>query len=311
MSRVAIIGAGMAGIACARRLAEAGHAPVLVDKGRGIGGRVATRRAAGLHFDHGAQYVSAKSAEFEALMDGLIDSGAAADWQDGAERRHIVGAPGMSAIPKALAADLDVRQGVQVSQVAQVDGGWRLTWDGGGMEAAHVVLTVPAPQVAGLIGADHDLVRQIGHVRLAPCLTLMAAITGPAPFASRRDPDGALASIIADSSKPGRPEAEATAWTAQASPEFSTQCLEETPERMVELMVPLLLDALGAAPDRVSHAAAHRWRYARVTQALEAPFAKTPDGTLYLGGDWCIGARVEAAWQSGSAIAEDLLERLT
>ena len=72
-------------------------------------------------------------------------------------------------------------------------------------------------------------------------------------------------------------------------------------------MLPLLCDRLGVTPDRVTHAAAHRWRYARVTRALSQPFVRSADGTLYLGGDWCIGPRIEAAWDSGTAIAEAIL----
>ena len=54
--RIAVIGSGIAGLACARRLSDAGYAPILFDKGRGIGGRLATRRTPdGRQFDHGAQ----------------------------------------------------------------------------------------------------------------------------------------------------------------------------------------------------------------------------------------------------------------
>jgi len=65
--------------------------------------------------------------------------------------------------------------------------------------------------------------------------------------------------------------------------------------------------ALRVGASSVLLSAAHRWRYARVTQALGQPFLCSPDATLYLGGDWCIGARVEAAWSSGRAIAGDIL----
>ena len=75
-------------------------------------------------------------------------------------------------------------------------------------------------------------------------------------------------------------------------------------------MLPLLCDRLGVTPDDVVYAAAHRWRYARVTGALGHPFLSSVDGTLHLGGDWCIGARIEAAWQSGTAIADDILARV-
>ena len=73
-------------------------------------------------------------------------------------------------------------------------------------------------------------------------------------------------------------------------------------------MLPLLCERLGVTLDHVTHAAAHRWRYARVTQALGLPFLHNPEGTLYLGGDWCIGPRVEAAWTSGTAIAQAILD---
>ncbi len=94
---------------------------------------------------------------------------------------------------------------------------------------------------------------------------------------------------------------------AQAGEAFSTAHLDKTPEEIAALMLPLLCDRLGVAPTHVTHAAAHRWRYARVTQALGQPFLLSADGSLFLGGDWCIGPRVEAAWTSGTAIADDLL----
>jgi renalase len=304
---IVIIGAGMAGLACARRLADAGHAPVVLEKGRGIGGRVATRRAGDLQFDHGAQYVNAHGAGFAAVLHRLGD--AVADWQDGTGRTHRVGVPGMSAIPKALGAGLDIRQRVQVTRLQQDGDGWVLHPEGGPLRASHVVVTVPAPQVAGLLGAEHPLVAALAPVRLAPCLTLMAAVTAPAPFITRQDSDDPLAWIAQDSSKPGRPPGQDTLWVAQAGEAFSQTHLEKTPDEIAALMLPQLCDRLGVPLDRVTHAVAHRWRYARVTQALGQPFLSNPDATLYLGGDWCIGPRVEAAWTSGTAIADDILAR--
>ena len=73
-------------------------------------------------------------------------------------------------------------------------------------------------------------------------------------------------------------------------------------------MLPMLCDRLGADQSAVLHAVAHRWRYAKTTVPLGQSFLRDDDGTLYLGGDWCLGARVEAAWSSGAAIAEDPLK---
>ena len=304
---IVIIGSGMAGLACARRLAEAGHAPVVLDKGRGIGGRVATRRVGDLQFDHGAQYVNAHGSGFAAVLHSLGDS--VAGWQDGTGRTHNVGVPGMSAIPRALGAGLEIRQNAQVARVMQDDDGWALHLDTDTMRAARVVVTVPAPQVAGLLGAEHPMVAALAPVRLAPCLTLMAAVTAPAPFIARQDADDPLAWIAQDSAKPSRPQSTTTLWVAQSGEAFSRAYLEESPTQIAARMLPLLCGRLGVTADRVTHASAHRWRYARVTQALGQPFLRSPDATLYLGGDWCIGPRIEAAWTSGTAIADDILAR--
>ncbi len=53
MTDIAIIGAGMAGLICAQRLTEAGYSVLVVEKSRGLGGRLATRRLYGTWADHG------------------------------------------------------------------------------------------------------------------------------------------------------------------------------------------------------------------------------------------------------------------
>jgi predicted NAD/FAD-dependent oxidoreductase len=309
MIDVAIIGAGIAGLTCARRLAQAGLQPVLFDKGCGIGGRVATRRTVGLQFDHGAQYVTARSDGFAALLRDLATTGAAAPWSDGSRRTRIVGTPGMSSLAKGMGLGLDIRQSAPVTAIHPTSSGRLLRIAGAEHRAARVVVTVPAPQVACLLGADHQLVAALAGVRFAPCLTLMAAVAAPAPFVTRDEPDDRIAWIAQDSSKPGRPAGDTVAWVAQAGPEFSAQHLEDNPTAIAALMLPLLCERLGVTPDRVTHVAAHRWRYARVTAPLGQPFLRDPDATLYLGGDWCVGPRVEAAWISGMAIADDLLRQ--
>jgi renalase len=308
MTRVAIIGAGMAGLACARRLVDAGLAPVIFDKGHGIGGRLATRRIDGLQFDHGAQYVTARNDAFAAVLQNMQAVGAAALWADGSGRPRIVGVPGMSALPRTLAIRLDVRQLAPVAAVRAHATGWSVHMGDGAQEFDRVVITVPAPQIAGLLGEEHPLVAQLVDVRFAPCLTLMAALDAPPAFVSRSDASDALAWIASDNSKPGRPNGVST-WVAQASPEFSVQYLAADTATNTARMLPLLCDKLGVAATQVTYANTHRWRYARVTKPLGQPFLRSSK-TLYVGGDWCIGPRVEAAWASGDAVARDILEHL-
>jgi len=309
VTRTLVIGAGMAGIACARTLHEAGRPVRVVDKGRGLGGRLATRRAdtpAGpLQFDHGAQYVTARDPDFAALLDGTRS---AAVWDDGAAHPHHVGLPGMSGLPRGLVGGLDISAGVEVTALSRTEGAWRAMTRDTVIEAGRVVLTVPAPQVAPLIGWDNPLVPPLRGVRMTPCLTLMAAFpaTSPTPFVTREPTEGPLSFIAHDNSKPQRPGGAVT-WVAQASPGWSEAYLEADRQEIARRMLPLLCAATGAAPASALHAEAHRWRYARVTVPLGRAFLRDCDGALYLGGDWCLGPRVEAAWQSGTAIAGDIL----
>jgi hypothetical protein len=307
---ITIIGAGMAGLACARRLEAAGHKPLVLDKGRGIGGRMATRRvtlAEGeISFDHGAQYLTARDPGFAADLHDL--GPACSDWDDGSRARRLVGVPGMSGLPRAMAAGLDVRLDKQVTELRAVPGGWQIDIDATRIETRHLVMTVPAPQAAALLGDAHPLHPQIAGVVMAPCLTLMAAFPAeaPRPFRSRTSEDQPLAWIAQNSSKPGR-NGTLNTWVAQASSEWSERHLEDTLESIAGRMLPMLADAISVAPGLALYAAAHRWRYARTMAPLGAPFLHSDDGTLHVGGDWCLGARVEAAWASGTAIAEAII----
>lgn len=286
--------------------------PLVLDKGRGIGGRLATRRvtlAEGeISFDHGAQYLTARDPGFAAE---LHDFGfACAPWDDGWSGRRLVGVPGMSGLPRAMAAGLDVRLNRHVTAVRAVPYGWELDIDASCIETRHLVMTVPAPQAAALLGEGHPLHPQIASVLMAPCLTLMAAFPSdlPRPFRSRASDDQPLAWIAQDSSKPGR-SGTLTTWVAQASTEWSERHLEDTPGDIADRLLPMLAAAIGLAPESSLYAAAHRWRYARAIVPLGAPFLRSEDTTLHVGGDWCLGARVEAAYASGTAIADAIIEQ--
>jgi len=311
--RTVIIGAGMAGLACARALHRAGHAPLVIDKGRNsVGGRMATRRVASdageMRFDHGAQYITARTDAFAAFLDEMRE--AVAVWEDGAPHPHHVGRPGMSSLCRAMAEGLEIRQGVAVAALDRDGEGWQVTAGAERLHAARVVSTIPAPQVAGLIGADHPLASALDGVAMAPCLTLMAAFDAgaPRPFVSRKPEDGPLGWIAQDSTKPERPGT-AVCWVAQADADWSAQHLHEEPDTIAARLLPLLCAEIGTAPEAALYAAAHRWAFSRVTAPLGRAYLRDAGRDLYLGGDWCLGARVEAAWQSGTAIARDILEQ--
>ena len=311
MINIAVIGAGIAGLTCARQLSNAGLNPVVFDKGRGIGGRVATRRSGDLRFDHGAPYAQAFRADFKKMLHGLVNDDYAAQWIDGKGEDKTVGTPDMSSLPKGIAAGLDVRLNTPITAVASHAGkGWRLRSAEKDFLAHHIIITVPAPQVAGILGEKHPLATQITKVKMSPVLTIMIALNGDIPIAHEPKQDDPLVSIIQNCGKPNRPQNCGSAWVAHAGLAFSLAHLEKDLPDIAKQMLPLLCNRLSVKADRITHAVSHRWRYGRVSEPLEQPFLRSSNGTMYLGGDWCVGPNIEDAWSSGTAIATDLLERI-
>jgi renalase len=313
--RIALLGAGLAGLAAARRLSAAGASVRLYDKGRAPGGRVATRRAGGGQFDHGAQYFTARSASFAAA---LTEAGAAA-WPDAT---RFVGQPSMSALPRALAAGLDIALSRQVLRLTRDAAGWRLrhadaaavrpgqtetdapTEEDGPFDA--VGITCPAPQAAPLVAAHRaDWVPRLRATVAAPCWTLMLRFDERLDLPDTLRPEtGPIGWAARDSAKPGR-DAAAECWVVQGRADWSRAELEASPESVTAALLAALAPGLPAP----AFAAAHRWRYALVETALGEPCLADPALGLALAGDWCLGPRGEAAWASGEALAEALLAR--
>ncbi|MEL7164360.1 MAG: FAD-dependent oxidoreductase [Pseudomonadota bacterium] len=303
-----IIGAGMAGIACARALKSAGVPVRLIDKGRGIGGRVATRRVevAGdlVTFDHGTQYLD-DSAAAKAIAG--FATGSTGTWDMGGGKRRLVGIPGMSALPKALAEGLDVTLATRMVNVTEEKDGWHIQTETGQTTATHLVITVPAPQLSPLLGQEHHLVQSASKAVFAPCLTLMAVLDADtsAPFVTRRDAAANLTWIARNDSKPDRVTGPQT-WVAQAHPDWSARHINNDRDETKARMAEMLCDVLQVETKRVQHTGLQGWRYGLVQTPLGRPFLS--HGTLWIGGDWCIGGKVQDAWCSGTAIAADLLQ---
>jgi len=306
---IAILGAGLAGLTCARALADAGRPAVVFDKSRGLGGRLAARRAqtpegAPLSFDHGAQYLTATTPEFAELLASTAEVGAAALWTPNGlpEKPRYVGLPGMSGLAKPLAAGLDIRTSMEAVGAERFSDGWHIGFADGALEGPFeaLVSTVPAPQAARLVP---DAAEALSGVAMTPCWTLMVVFEDrPAELPEAAAGEGPLAWIARNAAKPGRPNAEA--WVVQASPAWSRENLELDKETACDALLALLGET-GVAP-RVDWAAAHRWRHARAERTLGAPFAEI--GGALIGGDWTLGTRAEHAFLSGRALAERLLK---
>jgi renalase len=314
---VAVIGAGIAGLAAAGRLQKAGCQVVVFDKSRGVGGRMATRREEAFSFDHGAQYFTAHGPVFAAQVEAWERAVIVAHWPpqglSGRAEGCWVGVPGMTAPCRSLAEGLLIVTGSAVRGISREDGAWRLASEQGTVSAAGldrfeaVVLAIPAPQAVPLIAASGAALPGAEQAAYAPCWALMLAgdpdfADLPAAFSPE---DGAIAWVARNGTKPGRPPGEETV-VVHATPDWSRAHLEDAPEAVAAL----LQQRLAACTRRSiepSFARAHRWRYALVERALGQPCLWNAEAGLGACGDWCIGARVEAAFDSGTALAAAML----
>ena len=308
MARILVIGAGMAGLTAARRLAGSGHDVVVVDKGHAVGGRMATRRIGDATFDHGAQHISARSEPFRRAMEDWIDEGVAHIWFRSAsdtradraiEPRH-GGVGGMRRIPERLADGLDVRTAVRIVSLRRKDRGWAAFDDSGdSCDADAVVLTPPLPQALDLLdGAGVVVEDRLRGVAYDACLAVMAT-----PERAPGLPDGhcALDGDIAwmgDNHHKGASAVPAV--TIHSSPAFAERHLETSAEVWAALLVEAAEPHLGELPRVVR---THRWRYAMPTTTF-TDGAITVDDGLILAGEVFAGARVEGAYLSGLAAAE-------
>ncbi|MDR7378386.1 putative NAD/FAD-dependent oxidoreductase [Rhodoferax ferrireducens] len=341
--QIAVIGAGMAGIACARTLAQAGHNVSVFDKSRGVAGRMATRSTSFGTFDHGAQYFTVRDPRFALALETA--KGVSKPWSANSVRvldtfgrvaaaalpsrePHWVPAPGMSALVKHWAKPLVEDGRVELeTQVTRIERDplnkkqWQLRTTGmpGAPDAQHVfsgfdavILAMPHPQVQNLLQNSAQaarLVRDIHHVQVAPCWTLMLAFPqaiqpnmahlGP-QWNAARSTHHRISWLARESSKPGRGGVER--WTVQAGVAWSLEHLEDDAARVQSKLLKAFTEVTGIRAEP-AHAAVHRWRYAQTVQPLGRSHLWDEKSNIGACGDWCIGHRVEDAFISGLEMA--------
>ncbi len=324
---VAVIGAGLSGLVCARTLADHGLRVVVFEKSRGVGGRMATRRTTeGPQFDHGAQYFTVRDQRFQRYVQSWMQDGVVARWEGRlATLNHgrlqwktestprYVGVPGMNAICRHLAQDLDIRFRQQVAPPRLQEHRWRLTSrDGVELgEFDRIILSAPAPQTAELLAAAPKLQKATIAATMQGCWAVLLAFEHSLelPFDGAFVHDSPLSWIARNDTKPGRGH-EDECWVLHASPEWTTQCLEDDPEKVLSHLTDAFWLATGAIAVNPVYATTHRWRYAIPPEPLK--HQSLFDAGLGIGacGDWCGGPRVEGAFLSGMSLAGRVLASL-
>jgi predicted NAD/FAD-dependent oxidoreductase len=337
---VAIVGSGMAGIACARTLLQAGHSVHVFEKGQTLGGRMATRNSAFGSFDHGAQYFTVRDPRFERALQtvpGLckrwsanavqvLDAhGQVAAASLAAREAHWVPTPTMGALvshwgqPLLEQGRLDLQTKVKhLNRDALHPHQWELHTEGSadshhvysGFDA--VLLAVPAEPARLLLNTSPQadrLSQQLDMVQMAPCWTLMLAfpqamqpgLSALGPqWNAARSTHHRIAWLARESSKPGRSAVER--WTVQASAAWSQEHLEDDAQRVQAKLLKAFSEITGIRAEP-AHVDSRRWRFAQTTQPLGHSHLWDAQTGLGVCGDWCLGHRVEDAFVSGLELA--------
>lgn len=310
--RIAIIGAGFAGIAAAQTLRAAGCRTVVFEKSRSYGGRCATRNWEGDVVDHGAQYFTVGSSEFARAIRvsaqlEVHPIEALLVHQNGRpfpEKKRYYHRGGNNRLARALAEGLDIRFETLVPPPAALTRGWQVC----GEPFDRVLTTAPLPQSAALFGVALD-----APDTYEPCLTLLARYWGewlgrtPERYGLAHQPGGALLWSACENHKARRIQPGRTVFVLHASSSFSRHYWDADPQEWGRLLRAESEAAWGVLPAHFDSQFSHRWLFARLARPLELP--PFPEGVVYTG-DAASDSRVESAWLSGVQAAERLLAEL-
>lgn len=320
MIDVIVVGAGWSGLTAATRLASLGYSVVVVEKSRGPGGRSATRRIDGFSFDHGAQYLTARSDAFARQVEAWSGAGLLASWDPAmavfghrpdhagkAPANRWVGLGGMNAVLHRLAEGVDCRCRWPVVEVGFDGKLWQVSSASGeSLMGRSLLLTAPPAQAVDLLGSRHPLSPRLESVDMLPCWAVMAGFD-KAPdvaFDAAFVNEGPLSWIARSDSKAG--SRSGPAWIGHATADWSMENLALEPEAVA----PLLLAAMGELDSGLGSqpavCTAHLWRYAMARSPIEGPILADDGQKLVLAGDWCAGERIEGAWISGVSASRRL-----
>jgi hypothetical protein len=313
IQRVAIIGAGIAGISCARTLRASGKLVTLFDKSTGPGGRTSHRLFEHWGADHGAQYFTAKGDLFKKEVNAWIKAGVIEPWLgkivainkkqitevDNLGQRY-VGIPNMNSLAKYLAGDIPVMLSHTISKIAKTEEGWILFSKEKGQHPKSfdlIVIAIPPKQAESLLGSQLQSLSEIcANASMLPCWTLISFFDKPIalPFDGAFIADSPFSWIARDNSKPGRSDSET--WIAQANHEWSKERVDMTNYQVESELVPEFEKISGQSCKLYQ---SHLWRYAKVENPQDQYFYLDPNRNLALCGDWFIESTIEGAWTSG------------
>jgi hypothetical protein len=340
-SRVAVIGAGISGLTCARELVVRGYEPVVFEASSRLGGRCGSLKTRVGWFDDGAQAINGTTrlAAYAAPRPGVLaalhpwtqpvapadsdpsEKGGKFDDGEAIEDTELeligtVGVPSMAALAGEIARPLEIRLNSPIVRVFRRGTRWVLRNEANDIDEDFqaVVLAVPAPLALPLAAESFALSAALGAVRYRNRWVLLLASERAVGLPSHRAfQGGPIERMAAMHSKPGRAANAPQRWFIEANERWSHEHRFDDSETVAEL----LYDNFQACARRTvtpGFLLAHQWHHAYV----EAPAERVEqtrylwDDKLLMGvcGDSVVASQVDQVHRSGSLLAARIAESL-
>lgn len=304
---VAIIGAGISGLVIAQKLSTQGHQITLFEKSRGVSGRTSTRYSGDYEFDHGAPYFTVRSQEFKSFVNILKSGNILSEWKPSVKsisldekpfkvnwfEPHYVGYGRMNNIAKYLLQQIvdqvTVNLGIEITEISShphiqlmdKNGQYYTGFDS-------LIMTAPAPQAYNLLPQNIPFRENLQNVILSPSYSLMIGTQTPlkSQIGLYQCQDDILEKIIINSSKVARPKT-GTSIVVQSTSKWAYEHIDADLPPMQDILLNQTQKLLNDQEIKVDYITTHRWRYAKVDKALDAPYLWDNNTQIGVCADWC------------------------
>ena len=312
ISSCLIVGGGITGLIIANILHCNNVKVTVLDKGRGIGGRLATRRIKEGVFDYGAQYFSVNNPQFQKWVDEWLQAGIIKEWcqqfspEEDTKPRYR-GVVSNRAIAKYLARDLNAYTSTKVTEVSYQDTQWFIKTEKGiCYQGEMLIMTPPVPQTLALLENSNitipvDIQNSLEQITYYQCIAVLALLSKPSKIPS---PGGISLETeplvwIGDNYQKGISPHYAV--TLHATPQFSETHYSSNDETIANLLFKAASDWLN---DSVIEYQVHRWRYSLPRTFYHQPYCALSELPLVIAGDAFVAPKIEGAVLSGIAAAD-------